>query len=218
MSAPTAQSRDLQKRIYTFIVAYEREHGRSPTNREIGKAVGITSTNHIAYHLARLEQQGLIAHAPHTSRGIVLTKQQGIPVLGRIAAGEPLEIYPQADAFLDVPLGSRAFAGVYALRVVGSSMREEHICDGDYALVHPQKTCDNGDVIIAVHVLDDERASATLKRCYKERAKHQVRLQPANAEMEPLLIPEREWKEEWEIQGKVVGVYRSYQDAVLSHP
>lgn len=105
---------------------------------------------------------------------------------------------------------------MYALRVVGSSMIEEHICDGDYVLVQPQKACENGDVIIAVHMLPGQRASATLKRCYQERAKHRVRLQPANADMQPLLIPEREWKEEWEIQGKVVAVHRPYQSVVIA--
>jgi repressor LexA len=214
MNASTTRSCILQERIYTFILTYQQNTGRPPTYREIGKAVGITSTSHIHYHLVLLEQQGLIVLHADMKRGIeVRQKLKGIPILGRIAAGEPLEILARTDEFLDVTDTVQPSRGVYALQVVGSSMKDELIYDGDYVLVQPQKTCENGDVIIAVHVLDDERASATLKRCYKERSQHRVRLQPANAEMEPLFIPEREWKEEWEIQGKVVAVHRPYQNA-----
>jgi repressor LexA len=212
-----ARTHDLQERIYTFLATYQREHGRPPTNREIGKEVGIMSTNHIAYHLAQLEHKGRITRHPYMSRGIEITEPpHGVPICGRIAAGEPLEIFSQADEYLDIPSNARAFSQVYALQVVGSSMIEEHICDGDYVLVQPQKTCENGDVVVAVHMLAGQRASATLKRCYQERAQHRVRLQPANGEMQPLLIPEQEWKEEWEIQGKVVAVYRLYESSAIT--
>src|SRR6266481_5051359 len=100
---PSARTSDMQRKIYDFIVDYVRTKGTPPTNREIGKAINITSTGHVDYHLSILEKKGYITRQAKTSRGIELTKSpQGIPVKGRIAAGEPLEIFEDPEETIDV--------------------------------------------------------------------------------------------------------------------
>src|SRR5215472_15078493 len=201
---------DIQQKIYDFIVDYMRSRGRPPTNREIGKAMNITSTGHVDYHLSVLEKKGYISRQAKTSRGIELTKRlQGIPVMGSIAAGEPLDIFTEPGEKIDV---GRDLEGdnSYALIVKGRSMIEDHICDGDYVVIKPQSACENGDIVVAVHLSQDGN-SATLKRFFQES--NQVRLQPANSEMDPIFVPRTEWDTEWHIQGKVVAIFRQYPAA-----
>ena len=201
---------DIQHRIYEFIVDYMRSRGRPPTNREIGKAMNITSTGHVDYHLSVLEKKGYISRQAKTSRGIELTKRlQGIPVMGSIAAGEPLDIFTEPGEKIDV---GRDLEGdnSYALIVKGRSMIEDHICDGDYVVIKPQSTCGNGDIVVAVHLLQGNEGSATLKRFFQEKEYDRVRLQPANSEMDPIYVPKSEWDQEWRVQGKVVAIFRPY--------
>lgn len=203
-----AQLSDPQARIYQFITRYMAEHGRPPTNRDIGRAVGISSTGHVDYHLTILEKKGYIRRERKTSRGIVLTREEprGLRIEGTIAAGAPLDIYA-ADQQETLDLGTHQHPREYVLRVRGQSMIEDHIADGDFVLVDREATIGDGDIVVATH-LDDtgERGNATLKRFYKEQDR--VRLQPANAEMEPIYITGAEWGREWEVQGKVTAVYR----------
>jgi repressor LexA len=122
------------------------------------------------------------------------------PLLGRIAAGQPVEAIPNPETF---SFGD--FAGgrgnLFVLRVKGDSMVDDHICSGDYILVEGAQTADNGDIVVALI----EGTDATLKRFFRE-ANGKVRLQPANAQMDPILVPARDVK----IQGRVVGVLRKY--------
>jgi repressor LexA len=90
-------------------------------------------------------------------------------------------------------------------------MIEDHICDGDYVVIKPQSTCQNGDIVVALHSQGSEHGSVTLKRFFQEHDR--VRLQPANSELEPILIPKSEWDREWEVQGKVVAIFRQYGPA-----
>lgn len=122
------------------------------------------------------------------------------PLLGRIAAGQPVEAVPNAEtfAFGDFADGR---GSLFVLRVKGDSMIEDHICDGDYILVEGKQTAENGEIVVALI----EGTDATLKRFFRA-PNGRVRLQPANAQMEPIVVPAREVK----IQGKVVGVLRKY--------
>src|SRR5712691_1496849 len=176
---------DIQKRIYEFIVEYMRDEGMPPTNREIGSAMNIANTGHVDYHLSMLEKKGYIVRESKKSRGIKLSHQarSGLPIMGSIAAGEPLGVFTEAEQRLDVghELEQRS---TYALVVKGRSMIEDHICDGDYVVIKQQDTCENGDIVVAVHLHEGTSGSATLKRFFQEKDHDQVRLQPANSELD----------------------------------
>lgn len=122
------------------------------------------------------------------------------PLLGRIAAGQPVEAIANPETF---SLGDFASGkgNIYVLRVKGDSMIEDHICNGDYILVEGADTADNGEIVVALTGGTD----ATLKRLYRE-PNGRVRLQPANAQMDPIVLPARDVK----IQGRVIGVLRKY--------
>ena len=122
------------------------------------------------------------------------------PLLGRIAAGQPVEAISHAETF---SFGDFAGGGrnLFVLRVKGDSMVDDHICDGDYILVEGAQSADNGDIVVALI----EGTDATLKRFFRE-SNGKVRLQPANSQMDPILVPARDVK----IQGRVVGVLRKY--------
>ena len=199
-----------QRAIYDFIQEYIQEHGRPPTNREIGRAVGIESTGHVDYHLGVLEKKGFIKREGHTSRGIRLPQQQGLEVKGRIAAGLPLEIYDVPDQHID--LTRQAFNGrKYLLEVRGKSMIEDCIDDGDYVLIDQDAAIEPGDVIVACQRTADssERGAATLKRFFKE--KNRIELRPANSGMDSIFVDATEWARDWQIQGKVRAVYRLFE-------
>jgi repressor LexA len=197
---------DPQARILNFIEAYSRANGRPPTNREIGKEVGIGSTGHVDYHLTVLEKKGFLIRERKKSRGLKLVHgdRHGLPIAGTIAAGAPLDIYEAAQ---QETLDLSQHVKEYVLRVRGHSMIEDHIADGDYVLIESGTAWHDGDIIVATHKLAQaEGGAATLKRIYRESDR--VRLQPANAEMEPIYVSAAEWDEEWEVQGKVTAVYR----------
>jgi repressor LexA len=203
---PLKHASNLQQQIYQFIVNYIKKNQKPPTIREIGHAMGITSTGHIDHHLAALEKKGVIEREARKSRAIKLTKpQMGIPIRGTIAAGTPINIFPDVIEFLPVDSESQD-EDAFALIVQGQSMIDDHICDGDYVIIKPQLTCQNGDIVVATHMQDGVSGSATLKRFFQEN--DQVRLQPANVAMEPILIPQQVWDSEWGVQGKVLSIHR----------
>jgi repressor LexA len=202
---------DRQRQILTFISGYFAEHDRPPTNREIGQAMSIASTGHVDYHLSVLAKKGFIEREANTSRGLRLTaasephprrRVYHVPVVGRIAAGAPIEaITDPNDA---VELGDDfASDDAYALRVRGTSMIEDLIADGDLVVVQPAETADNGDVVVALLNSEaSEHGEATLKRYFRERDR--VRLQPANRTMEPIYARPQDVR----IQGKVIALIR----------
>jgi len=122
------------------------------------------------------------------------------PLLGRIAAGQPVEAIPNPETFSFGDF-TRGRGRIYVLRVKGDSMVEDHICNGDYILVEGVDTADNGEIVVALTGGTD----ATLKRLYRE-PNGKIRLQPANAQMDPIILPARDVK----IQGRVIGVLRKY--------
>ncbi len=199
---------ERQRRIYELIVEYTRREGRPPTNREIGQGVGIRSTGHIDHHLTALEKKGLITRVRGKSRGIRMneTATGGLRVVGAIAAGVPLDHFPDTEQET-LDMEARVTGRTYVLLVKGDSMIEDHIANGDYVLIDPDATTDNGDIIVATHFdASGDASAATLKRLYREQGR--VRLQPANANYAPILIDAAEWDSEWQVQGKVIAVYR----------
>jgi repressor LexA len=199
---------DRQQRILRFIRQYMGEHGRPPTVREIGLAVGISSTSVVDYNLRILERDGHLRRERELSRGIALADQRkgsSIPVLGLIAAGQPIEAVQDPQDTVEVAQ-RLVDQGCYALRVKGKSMIEDHIDDGDVVVVKPQDTAQDGEIVVALITSGaSTEGEATLKRLYREGSR--IRLQPANAEMSPIFVNAGDLR----IQGKVVSVIRSIE-------
>jgi repressor LexA len=204
-----------QKRILQFIRDHQSEHGYPPTIREIGNAADISSTSVVDYNLRVLQREGLIRRDREVSRGLGLagaeaepqplepTNLARVPVVGCIAAGEPIEAFEGEHESLEFS-AQLVPDGCFALRVKGKSMIEDLIDDGDIVVIRPQQTAQNGDIVVAL--LNNQGAQdsvATLKRFYRER--NHVRLQPANATMDPILVD----PSNLQVQGKVVAVMRS---------
>ena len=203
-----------QQSILDYIETFTDERSYPPTIREIQEGLGISSTSVVDYNLNVLEQHNVIRRNRNISRGIELTTRVAprragvvsIPIIGRIAAGEPIPVpddfqtqeYPDTiDLGSDV-IGPRS-EGLFALRVKGHSMVDALINDGDVVVLRQQNTCENGDTVAVW--LRDERET-TLKRFYNEG--RQVRLQPANVTMEPIYTR----ADNVEVQGKLVTVIR----------
>ena len=184
-----------QAAILDFIQAFSGKHTYPPTVREIGDAVGIGSTSVVDYNLRRLAQKGVLRRIGAISRGIELavglapsppTPIRRVPVVGTVAAGAPIDAIASDDDYVSL---AQEMAGpnAYALRVRGTSMIEDLIADGDLIVVRPQATARDGEMVIAL--LDTgpgTEGQATLKRLYREDGR--IRLQPANAAMEPIYV------------------------------
>ncbi len=196
---------DRQERMLQFIRQYMDERGRPPTVREIGIAVGISSTSVVDYNLRVLERDGHLRRERELSRGIELPGRgtpPSIRVMGLIAAGQPIEAIEDGSESVEVPQ-RLVDLGCFALRVKGKSMIEDHIDDGDVVVVKPQDSVDDGEIAVALLTGDSVEGEATLKRIYREGSR--VRLQPANATMDPIYVDPQQLR----IQGKVVSVIRS---------
>jgi len=203
---------ERQNNILKYIRTYVDERGYPPSIREIGDRVGISSTSVVDYNLRVLEREGHIRRDREVSRGLELVgSQRGakqaepkvvrIPIVGRIAAGVPIEAIEDPDDVLELPVGAVP-NGCYALRVRGTSMIEDSIDDGDLVVVRPQQSVDNGDIAVAIVNDNTENGGATLKRFYLEG--DEVRLQPRNPTMQPIRVP----AEQVEVRGKVVKLVR----------
>jgi len=202
---------DRQQEILDFVAEYTTDHGYPPSIREIGQAVGISSTSVVDYNLRALERGGMILRDREVSRGLRTVGSSPaarptmvrIPIVGRIAAGEPIEALEQHDDFLELGIGTVP-DGCYALQVKGKSMIEDLIDDGDLVVIRPQDTANNGDIVVALLMSQGPSTEgvATLKRIYRER--DQIRLQPANAAMQPIFVD----PDQVRVRGKVVSVHR----------
>ncbi len=192
-----------QREIYNFIRGKIQGRGYGPTVREIGLHFEIKSPNGVMCHLKALQKKGLIHREPNMSRAIQLledpvnAQQMGLKLVGRIAAGSPVEAIEQTDEELTfsewVEPGDK-----FALRVTGESMIEEHIADGDFVIIRKQEQARDGQIVA---VRDDE-GEATLKRYFRE--KNRIRLEPANKTMKPI------FRDRVNILGVLVGVVRKY--------
>jgi len=203
-----------QRRVYEFIRGYMESNEEPPTIAEIGKHFQISSSASVHGILSALEREGLIKRTPNISRGIQLVKQPlngdedwgEIPLLGTVAAGQPIEAILSHDT-IAVPPDMQGRGRTFALRVRGDSMIEENIQDGDIIIVASQKIADNGQVVVAL--IDGNYA--TVKKFYREP--EFIRLEPANPQFKPIFIktPER-----IQIQGVVTGLIRKYGAQALS--
>ena len=203
---------DRQKNILKYIEVYVDERGYPPSIREIGDRVGISSTSVVDYNLRVLERDGYIRRDREVSRGLELVgaprshrqaqpRVARIPVIGRIAAGLPIEAIEDPGDVVELPVGSVP-DNCYALRVRGTSMIEDHIDDGDLVVVRPQPSVENGEIAVAIVNDATENGGATLKRLYREG--DTVRLQPRNPDMRPILLA----ADQVEVRGKVVKLLR----------
>lgn len=196
-----------QQEILDFIKQEVREKGYPPSVREIGQAVGLSSSSTVHGHLARLESKGLIRRDPTKPRAIEIldgkefeepeVPVRNIPIVGRVTAGQPITAVENIEDYFPLP-EKMAPAGdqVFMLEIMGDSMIEAGILDGDYVVVRQQNTAENGDIVVAM----TEDYEATVKRFYKE--KNYIRLQPENSTMAPIIV------DNVKILGKVIGVYR----------
>jgi len=199
----TKQDQQRADRILAFIGEAVADRGYPPSVREIAEAVGLASTSAVHHHLTKLEKEGRLQKEATRSRALSLPGGPGgrvvhAPVVGEIAAGEPIHAYEERTETLALPGELAAARGreTFVLRVRGKSMIEDHIDDGDFVVIQEQNTARDGDIVVAL--LEDN--VATLKRFYKE--KERVRLQPANGTMAPI------YARDVQIQGKVIGVIR----------
>jgi repressor LexA len=178
-----SQLTDRQREIYEFIRSKIEGRGYGPTVREIGLHFDIKSPNGVMCHLKALEKKGLIIREGFSARAIQLVDHRPpgatMPLLGQVAAGTPTQAIDQQDR-LDF---NELFGGQnhFALRVRGQSMIEDHIADGDFVVIRKQETANNGERVVAM--IDNE---VTLKRYFRDKA--QVRLEPANGSMDPIVV------------------------------
>jgi repressor LexA len=192
-----------QKEIFDFIRNYASKTGYPPTVREIGKAVGLHSSSTVHAHLANLEKVGLLRRDPTKPRAIELlvgrakraVQASSVPVVGQVAAGEPVLAEENIEEYLELPSVIGGDEGDFILQVKGDSMKDAGILDRDYVVVQQASSARNGQIVVAL--IEDE---ATVKRFYRE--KDRVRLQPANKAYKP--IRTRDAK----VLGRVIGVYR----------
>lgn len=193
-----------QKEVLDFIRNFVERCGYSPSFEEIAHGLDLKSLATVHKHISNLERKGLLQRAHNRSRSIdVLPERkkstlQDIPMMGRIAAGQPVEAIETREMLsLNDIVDNKS---VFALEVRGESMREDHIMHGDFVLVEKTQTARQGEIVVALV----DGSEATLKRFYLEGSV--VRLQPANAEMEPIYVPAARVA----IQGRVIAIVRKF--------
>jgi repressor LexA len=201
-----------QKEVLDFLVGFLNKNGYSPSFEEIARSLKLTSLATVHKHVTTLERKGFIRRGYNQSRSIevmqlpkpvreqVIQRQAiELPLAGRIAAGQPLEAVEDRET---ISLGDFARGGnSFVLQVKGNSMVEDHILNGDFIVVEQTQVANPGEIVVALV----GGGEATLKRFYRESG-GKIRLQPANSEMQPIVVPASEVK----IQGRVIGVLRKY--------
>ena len=196
-----------QQDILDFIKSEVKSKGYPPSVREIGAAVGLASSSTVHGHLARLESKGFIRRDPTKPRAIEILKLDeeliphqrtvSVPLVGKVTAGLPISAIENIEEYFPLPEHLVPTEDhVFMLEIVGESMIEAGILNGDYVIVRQQQTANNGEIVVAM-TEDDE---ATVKRFFKE--KDFFRLQPENSNMEPIIL------RDVSILGKVIGLYR----------
>ena len=197
-----------QQDILDFIKQEVKQKGYPPSVREIGLAVGLASSSTVHGHLERLETKGFIRRDPTKPRAIEIldseevmmiprSKVVNVPLVGKVTAGHPITAIENVEEYFPLPEHLAGYdQQVFMLEIVGESMIEAGIHDGDYVIVRQQNTALNGDIVVAMTDEDE----ATVKRFFKE--KNYIRLQPENSAMEPIIL------DNVTILGKVIGLYR----------
>ncbi|HKJ05418.1 MAG TPA: transcriptional repressor LexA [Geopsychrobacteraceae bacterium] len=194
-----------QQQVYNFLVDFSSSHGYPPTLQEIAGHLSISGNLGVIRHLKALEKKDYIRRNSGSSRGIVLTRtgrMVTLPLVGEVRAGNPQLAVEMVEDFLAVDVGLVKAKDSFILRVRGDSMIDAHILDGDMAIIQPQTDAQDRDIVVVL--LDGE---ATLKRFFREPG--HIRLQPENADLEPILVrPD----EDVQIVGKVTGIFRSLDE------
>ncbi|WP_203246300.1 transcriptional repressor LexA [Sporosarcina beigongshangi] len=196
-----------QEDILSFIKAEVKKKGYPPSVREIGEAVGLASSSTVHGHLARLESKGFIRRDPTKPRAIEILDPEGleamkpgvlnVPLVGKVTAGLPITAIENIEEYFPLPESFGTTEDkLFMLEIVGNSMIEAGILNGDHVIVKQQQTAQNGEIVVAM----TEEEEATVKRFFKE--KDYFRLQPENSSMDPIIV------DNVSILGKVVGVYR----------
>lgn len=196
-----------QREVLDFISRFIGENEVSPSIQEIGQAIGTSATAALA-HVVALEKKGYVRRNPHEWRSLELVQSESdterpkvfrLPIVGTIAAGQPIEAFEERSEYLWVEASLARSPSNFVLKVRGHSMIGDGINDGDFVVIQPQTTAENGETVVAL--LGGN--GVTLKRFYREKG--HVRLQPANPFLEPLIVSDVA------IQGKVVAVIRRYE-------
>ncbi|MDO8435013.1 MAG: transcriptional repressor LexA [Candidatus Binatus sp.] len=195
-----------QKQLIDYLNQYISDHGYAPTLAEVGAYFGLSSLATVHKHLHNLEKKGFITRKHNHSRALEVAAAERPPesrvlkLLGTVAAGAPIEAIEGSET-IAVPDEFIRHDNTFCLRVKGDSMIEDGIRDGDYIIVEGRDTADNGETVVAL--IGDE---ATVKKFYRESG-GQIRLQPANSAMQPIMVGEGDLA----IRGVVVGLMRHYR-------
>jgi len=198
-----------QQQIFEFIKRHTHEKGYPPTVRDIGKAIGLTSSSTVHAHLANLEKLGLLRRDPTKPRAMeviadkakrAMVPPSGLPLVGRVAAGTPILAEENIEEYVEVSPLAGGDAGDFVLEVRGDSMKNAGILDGDTVVVRKQYSANDGDIIVAIVGEDDAEPEATVKRYFRER--DHIRLEPENEDFEPIRSPDIK------VAGRVIGVFR----------
>lgn len=195
-----------EREVYEYISECLEKNGFAPSVRDICAEVGIKSTSSVHEYLRKLEAKGYIRKSSGKSRALCIesgaktesSKMKRVPILGRVTAGQPILAVENYDGYVDFPATmARGKANLFALRVMGESMIEAGIMDGDIVVVESKRYADDGEIVVAM--IEDE---ATVKKFYRDNGK--IRLQPANSTMEPI------YAREVTVLGKVIANFRFY--------
>ena len=196
----------IQKDILEFLIDQIKGKGIPPTLAEVANHFGYRNRATVQQHLGAIEKKGYIKKSPKLSRGIELTIEDKFfvpkPVLGEVAAGNPLTIYPDAIDTIELPTIARMPKDSFLLRVKGDSLKDAYIFNGDIVIVNPNLEPKNGQIVAAV--LDD---AAVVKRFYKK--KNEIELVSENPEFKPIVIDKK--YPSFKLVGIVVCVYRSME-------
>ena len=184
------ESTERQRQVLDIVRRYIMKNGQSPTVREIVRELGVRSTCTVHKHLTALAKKGLLSKTRYGYRSIELPGEYSprqvrftsVPIVGRVAAGQPLLAAENLDGFLPIPADMAQGEGLFALKVRGDSMVNAGIFDGDVIVARQQNAADNGDIVVAL--VEDE---ATVKRFFRESG--QVRLQAENSAYPPIITP-----------------------------
>ncbi|HCY76428.1 MAG TPA: repressor LexA [Ignavibacteriales bacterium] len=197
---------DIQKKILEFLIDQIKGKGIPPTLADVAKHFGYKNRATVQQHFQAIERKGYIKKNPKLARGIELTLEEKFfvprPVLGEVAAGNPLTIYPDAIDTVQLPTIARMPQDSFLLRVKGDSLKDAYIFSGDIVIVNPNLEPKNGQIVVAI--LDD---AAVVKRYYKKR--NEIELVSENPEYKPIVIDKK--YASFKIVGIVVGIYRSME-------
>ena len=196
---------DKEKAVFKFIRNTIRTEGYAPSVRDICSALGIKSTSTVHLYIKRLEEKGYIDRCDGKSRAISVSNRNvseepkivRVPLIGQVRAGLPITAVENYEGYVDYPASMASTSSLFALRVVGESMIEAGILDGDIVIVESRRYAEDGEIVLAL--IDD---SATVKYFYREN--NRIRLQPANSEMKPI------YTDSVTILGKVIANFRFY--------